>query len=104
MIQLEKWTYLQFIKNNSYLNCCFHTHHQHKILSPTKKLKEKKLWKRSDNLMTKFLENILDTQQLPILTLKKTKNIEDFKILIREDNQQIEIIFMQTLPQENTKS
>ncbi|NVI83197.1 MULTISPECIES: hypothetical protein [Janthinobacterium] len=37
-----------------------HTNHPHKILSPTKKLKEKKLWKKSGNLMTKFLENTLD--------------------------------------------
>ena len=37
-----------------------HTNHPHKILSPTKKLKEKKLWKKSGNLMRKFLENTLD--------------------------------------------
>ena len=33
-------------KKNSYLNCCFHTHHQHKILSPPKKLKEKKIMEK----------------------------------------------------------
>lgn len=47
--------------------------------------------------MTKFLGNILDIQKLPILIFKKQKKIEDFKILIRDDNQQIEIIFMPNL-------
>ena len=49
------------------------TNHPYKILSPTKKLKEKNLWKKSENLMKKFPESTLDTQQLPILILKKTK-------------------------------
>lgn len=49
------------------------TNHPHKILSPTKKLKEKNLWKKSETLMKKFPESTLDTQQLPILILKKTK-------------------------------
>ena len=52
-----------------------HTNHPHKILSPTKKLKEKNLWKKSGNLMRKFPENTLDTQQFPILNLKKNKKI-----------------------------
>ena len=51
------------------------TNHPYKILSPPKKLKEKKLWKKSENLMTKFLGNILDIQQLHILILKKNKKI-----------------------------
>ena len=51
------------------------TNHPYKILSPTKKLKEKNLWKKSENLMKKFPESTLDTQQLPILILKKTKKI-----------------------------
>ncbi|WP_426088744.1 hypothetical protein [Janthinobacterium sp. PSPC1-1] len=33
-----------------------HTNHPHKILSPTKKLKKKNLWKKSGNLMKKFWE------------------------------------------------
>ena len=35
---------------------------------------------------------------------KKQKNIEDFEILIRDDNQQIEIIFMPNLAPEEHQS
>ncbi|MDI3292357.1 hypothetical protein [Janthinobacterium tructae] len=48
---------------------------------------------KSENLMTKFLGNILDIQQLPILILKKNKNIEDFIIHIKEEDDEIKLTF-----------
>ncbi|MCC7596898.1 hypothetical protein IGS61_05330 [Janthinobacterium sp. FW305-129] len=51
------------------------THKSPAQILSQKKIKGEKLWKKSENLMTKSLENILDTQQLLTLTLKKNKKI-----------------------------
>jgi hypothetical protein len=103
-LQFKKWSYLPHVKKEIIILIIVFTHTSPaQNIESNNEIKGEKIMEKVRQFDSEISGKYFRYTKIAYIDFeKKQKNIDDFKILIRDDNQQIEIIFIPNLaPGEN---